>query len=34
VTEYSFAVDSADGPLRMVRIGNHPKTVQTYERTE
>ncbi|MFE1953761.1 hypothetical protein ACFW9D_25210 [Streptomyces sp. NPDC059524] len=33
-TEYSFAVDSADGPLRLVKIGNHPKTVRTYERAE
>ncbi|MFI7012575.1 hypothetical protein [Streptomyces sp. NPDC050145] len=33
-TEYSFAVDSADGPLRLVKIGNRPKTVRTYERAD
>ncbi|MYW67782.1 hypothetical protein GTY65_27455 [Streptomyces sp. SID8379] len=31
-TEYSFDVKSSDGPLRLRKIGNHPKTVLTYER--
>ncbi|MEV5613335.1 hypothetical protein [Streptomyces sp. NPDC052225] len=30
--EYSFDVKSSDGPLRLRKIGNHPKTVLTYER--
>ncbi|MCX5535872.1 hypothetical protein OG785_35625 [Streptomyces sp. NBC_00006] len=31
-TEYDFDVKSSDGPLRLRKIGNHPKTVLTYER--
>ncbi|GHC56378.1 hypothetical protein [Streptomyces flavofungini] len=31
-TKYSFDVKSSDGPLRLRKIGNHPKTVLTYER--
>ncbi|MBW5424266.1 hypothetical protein GKQ77_22305 [Streptomyces sp. BG9H] len=30
--EYDFDVKSSDGPLRLRKIGNHPKTVLTYER--
>ncbi|GGV72737.1 hypothetical protein GCM10010277_86010 [Streptomyces longisporoflavus] len=31
-TQYSFDVKSPHGPLRLRTIGNHPKTVLTYER--
>ncbi|GGV36770.1 hypothetical protein [Streptomyces spectabilis] len=31
-TKCSFDVRSSDGPLRLRKIGNHPKTVLTYER--
>ncbi|MEU6994641.1 hypothetical protein ABZ953_28780 [Streptomyces sp. NPDC046465] len=30
--KYNFDVKSSDGPLRLRSIGNHPKTVLTYER--
>ncbi|APY88055.1 hypothetical protein DCW30_06650 [Streptomyces alfalfae] len=30
--KYDFDVKSSDGPLRLRKIGNHPKTVLTYER--
>ncbi|MCQ4206454.1 hypothetical protein [Streptomyces longispororuber] len=30
--KYRFDVKSSDGPLRLRTIGNHPKTVLTYER--
>ncbi|KUL54003.1 hypothetical protein ADL30_17835 [Streptomyces sp. NRRL S-1521] len=30
--KYDFNVKSSDGPLRLLKIGNHPKTVLTYER--
>ncbi|MHB9756534.1 hypothetical protein ACYBSK_19360 [Streptomyces sp. BYX5S] len=30
--KYDFDVKSSDGPLRLRTIGNHPKTVLTYER--
>ncbi|WP_338692662.1 hypothetical protein V2W30_00540 [Streptomyces sp. Q6] len=33
-TEYRFDVTSSDGPLRLRTIGNHPKTVLTYERAD
>ncbi|MEV0529912.1 hypothetical protein AB0I66_41540 [Streptomyces sp. NPDC050439] len=31
-TKFSFDVKSPDGPLRLRTIGNHPKTILTYER--
>ncbi|WP_158708996.1 hypothetical protein [Streptomyces sp. NRRL S-920] len=30
--KYDFDVKSSDGPLRLRKIGNHPKTVLTYKR--